>query len=78
MTDKTIAKYQYLFESKADEMLKDQDFIDKVAKKVINNSSSRKEIDKEIRNIVAKCMNSLFKSLWMKRDFYENDIKNGF
>jgi hypothetical protein len=35
-----------------------------------------KDIDKKIKNVVADCVNMLFKTLWQRRNFYENEIKN--
>lgn len=35
-----------------------------------------KELDKKIKELVANCVNTLFKTLWQRRNFYENDIKN--
>jgi hypothetical protein len=35
-----------------------------------------KDIDKKIKDVVADCVNMLFKTLWQRRNFYENEIKN--
>lgn len=35
-----------------------------------------KDIDKKIKAVVADCVNMLFKTLWQRRNFYENEIKN--
>ena len=35
-----------------------------------------KDIEKKVKDIVANCVNSLFKTLWQRRNFYENEIKN--
>jgi hypothetical protein len=35
-----------------------------------------KELDKKVKELVANCVNTLFKTLWQRRNFYENDIKN--
>ena len=35
-----------------------------------------KDIDKKIKSVVADCVNMLFKTLWQRRNFYENEIKN--
>ena len=67
-----------IFESQMDDLVKNDDFIEKLAQKLVDNRASKKEIEKYVRDIVAQCANSLFKSLWMKRDFYEREIKTGF
>ena len=35
-----------------------------------------KELDKKVKELVANCVNTLFKTLWQRRNFYEDDIKN--
>ena len=35
-----------------------------------------KDIEKKVKDIVADCVNTLFKTLWQRRNFYENEIKN--
>lgn len=35
-----------------------------------------KDIEKKVKDIVANCVNTLFKTLWQRRNFYENEIKN--
>ena len=35
-----------------------------------------KDIVKKVKDIVANCVNTLFKTLWLRRNFYENEIKN--
>lgn len=67
-----------IFESQMDDLVRNDEFVEKLAKKLIDNRASKKEIEKYVRDIVAQCANSLFKSLWMKRDFYEREIKTGF
>lgn len=34
-----------------------------------------KDIEKNVKDIVAKCVNMLFKTLWQRRNFYEDEIK---
>ena len=67
-----------IFESQMDDLVRNDEFVEKLAKKLIDNRASKKEIEKYVRDIVAQCATSLFKSLWMKRDFYSNEIKSGF
>ena len=35
-----------------------------------------KDIEKKVKDIVANCVTTLFKTLWQRRNFYENEIKN--
>ena len=34
-----------------------------------------KDIDKKVKALVADCVNSLFRTLWQRRNFYEDEIK---
>lgn len=42
-----------------------------------NDREVKKEIEKTVREIVASSVNILFKTLWQRRNFYEDDIKRG-
>ena len=35
-----------------------------------------KDIEKKVKEIVAHTVNTLFKTLWQRRNFYENEIIN--
>lgn len=41
-----------------------------------NDRQFNKDIEKKVKDIVANCVNTLFKTLWQRRNFYENEIKN--
>lgn len=47
-------------------------FIEDESKKTIKND---KEIEKKVKDIVAKAVNTLFKTLWQRSNFYEDEIK---
>jgi hypothetical protein len=66
-----------LFEGQVEDLANNDAFIEKIAKKMIANHASKKEIEKYVKDIVAACANSFFKALWLKKDFYEREIKNG-
>ena len=34
-----------------------------------------KDIEKKVKDIVANCVNTLFKTLWQRSNFYEDEIK---
>ena len=40
-----------------------------------NNKDVKKEIEKQVKDLVAKSVNTLFKTLWQRRNFYEDEIK---
>lgn len=69
-----------LNEAAADDVLKSRDFEKKV-KDIItatlkDDKPTEKAMEKKIRKIVASCVNNLFRTLWMRRNFYEDSIKN--
>ena len=70
---KKIAAYQILEEvgmSKSD--------VEDIVRNVIKNDKQmNKDIEKKVKNIVADCVNMLFKTLWQRRNFYEDEIKKG-
>lgn len=42
-----------------------------------NDRQVKDEMEKRIREIVAASVNLLFKTLWQRRNFYEDEIKRG-
>ena len=40
-----------------------------------NDKEIKKEIEKHVKDLVAKSVNTLFKTLWQRRNFYEDEIK---
>ena len=72
-TMKKIVAYQILEEvglSKSD--------VESIVKDAIKNDRQlNKDIEKKVKNIVADCVNMLFKTLWQRRNFYEDEIKKG-
>lgn len=40
-----------------------------------NDKEIKKEIEKQVKDLVAKSVNTLFKTLWQRRNFYEDEIK---
>ena len=72
-TMKKIAAYQILEDvgmSKSD--------VEAIVRNVIKNDKQmNKDIEKKVKNIVADCVNMLFKTLWQRRNFYEDEIKKG-
>ena len=46
--------------------------VSKIVKDTIKND---KEIEKKVKSLVAASVNTLFKTLWQRRNFYEDEIK---
>jgi len=47
-----------------------------IARDVINNDKQvDKDLEKKVKKIVANAVNTLFKTLWQRRNFYEDEIK---
>ena len=40
-----------------------------------NDRDLNKEIEKKVKSLVASTVNTLFRTLWMRRNFYEDEIK---
>lgn len=67
-----------------DELLMEADLsksdIEKIAKDaaikaVGSDRELKKEMEKKVKEIVAGCVNTLFQTLWQRRNFYEDEIK---
>lgn len=51
--------------------------VEKIVKDTFKSDRQfNKDIEKKVKDIVANCVNTLFKTLWQRRNFYENEIKN--
>lgn len=62
-------------EGNIDDILKNQEFNKKVkdiAKDAIKND---KELEKQVKKIVAKSVDTLFKVLWQRSAFYQSEIQ---
>ena len=40
-----------------------------------NDKDVKKEGEKQVKDLVAKTVNTLFRTLWQRRNFYEDEIK---
>ncbi len=67
-----------LTESNVDDIIKSRELEKKIKDETIsavkNDKQLEKELEKKIKKIVAKSVSELFKVLWQKRMFYENDF----
>ena len=51
--------------------------VENIVKSTIKSDRQlNKDSEKKVKDIVANCVNTLFKTLWQRRNFYENEIKN--
>ena len=51
--------------------------VENIVKSTIKSDRQlNKDIEKKVKDIVANCVNTLIKTLWQRRNFYENEIKN--
>jgi hypothetical protein len=50
--------------------------ITNIIKDVVKNDAQvKKDIEKRVKELVAASVNTLFKTLWQRRNFYEDEIK---
>lgn len=66
-----IKKYKYIISendwSKSD--------IEKIVRDTVkSDTTTNKDLEKKIKKIVGQAVNTLFKTLWQRRTFYENEI----
>ena len=51
--------------------------VENIVKSTIKSDRQlNKDIEKKVKDIVANYVNTLFKTLWQRRNFYEHEIKN--
>lgn len=53
------------------------DIVSAVKDALKNDSSIKSDMEKKVRSIVATTVNTLFRTLWQRRNFYEDEIKRG-
>lgn len=50
--------------------------VTKIVKDAIKNDRElNKDIEKKVKSLVAATVNTLFRTLWQRRNFYEDEIK---
>ena len=54
-----------------------KDVVDAVKDALKNDRSIKSDMDKRVRELVAATVNTLFRTLWQRRNFYEDEIKRG-
>ena len=55
----------------------DKAVADAVSDALKNDRQVSKDLEKKIRAVIADSVNTLFKTLWQRRNFYEDEIKRG-
>lgn len=68
---KRIVANQILKESN----LKKDDIVNIVRDTIKNDAQTKKNIEKKVKDLVANTVNTLFKTLWQRRNFYEDEIR---
>ncbi len=53
------------------------DIVSAVKDALKNDSSIKRDMEKKVRELVASSVNTLFRTLWQRRNFYEDEIKRG-
>ena len=80
MSKKVIISENTLKKIVANQMLNEGDLskteiVNIVRDTVKNDTQTKKDIEKKVKELVANSVNTLFKTLWQRRNFYEDEIK---
>jgi len=54
-----------------------EDIVSAVKDALKNDYRIKGDIEKRVRELVATSVNTLFRTLWQRRNFYEDEIKRG-
>lgn len=60
-----------------EEGLSKTDIANAVKDAIKNDRGVKKDLHKQVRELVAASVNLLFRTLWQRRNFYEDEIKRG-
>jgi hypothetical protein len=50
--------------------------VEQIVKDTLNTRQIDKELEKKVKKIVAASVDTLFKTLWQRRNFYQSEILN--
>ena len=80
MSKKIILNESTLKRIMMDELLVEADLskkdITNIVKDTIKSDRDvKKDIEKQVKGLVAQTVNTLFRTLWQRRNFYEDEIK---
>ena len=73
---KQIVLEEILSKSDISSLLNSNEFKDAVKKTLKNDRDLEKECEKKVRNMIADAVNSLFKGLWERNNFWKSIITN--
>lgn len=65
-----------ILEEASNDILKSKEFKDAVVSAIKNNRDFSNATEKEVKEIVSKCVSELFKTLWQRNNFWRDTIKN--
>ena len=54
-----------------------EDIVSAVKDALKNDYRIKGDLEKKVREVVATSVNTLFRTLWQRRNFYEDEIKRG-
>lgn len=54
-----------------------EDIVSAVKDALKNDHKIKGDLEKRVRELVATSVNTLFRTLWQRRNFYEDEIKRG-
>ena len=54
-----------------------EDIVSAVKDALKNDHRIKGDLEKKVRELVATSVNTLFRTLWQRRNFYEDEIKRG-
>ncbi len=76
LSQKDKSEIKDIFKSEFEKKIKSSDFKDAVEKIVIKQLGSDKKTKKEVAAITQKVLVKLFKTFWVRRSFWSNNLEN--
>lgn len=77
---KKLMEESIITESNVDDVVKSRELEKKIKDtmkdSLKNDKQFERDLEKKVRAIVAASVNTLFRTLWQRRNFYEDSIKN--
>ena len=61
--------------NEASDKLNEKELIEKLKASLKSDTKLKSELEKKVKDLVAGCVNNLFKTLWLRRSYYEDEIK---
>jgi hypothetical protein len=76
LSQKDKSEIKDIFKSEFEKKIKSSDFKDAVEKIVIKQLGNDKKTKKEVAAITQKVLVKLFKTFWVRRSFWSNNLEN--